>query len=150
MPDRHTPFQRSYNMSRIRSKNSRAELEVRRLLSSQGYRYRLHLSDLPGTPDIVLAKTRKVIFVHGCFWHRHDCSNGSRMPSTNVRYWTEKLAANQKRDTESQAALREQGWDVLVVWECEVENSGATVDRMIRFLSGPTSLPRVGTGTVSA
>lgn len=121
MPDTHTPEQRSYNMSRIRSRNTQPELIVRSLIHSLGYRYRLHRRDLPGQPDIVLPKYKKVIFVHGCFWHMHDCRFGKVEPKTNAEYWQAKRLSNVERDKNHIAALKMKGWQVLVLWECQVK-----------------------------
>jgi DNA mismatch endonuclease, patch repair protein len=120
--DRLTPSQRSALMSKVRGKNTRPEELVRSLLHRMGFRFRLHRKDLPGTPDIVLPKYRTVIFVHGCFWHRHaDCKKSS-MPQTNKNFWGKKLARNVERDAEVAGELTRTGWRVLVVWECELKN----------------------------
>ena len=118
MPDVHTPEQRSRNMSRIRSGNTRPELIVRSLVHRLGARFRLHVRTLPGKPDLVLPGRRKVIFVHGCFWHCHNCRYGRVKPATNAEFWRQKRQQNQDRDRRQRKALREDGWQVLVVWEC--------------------------------
>lgn len=110
---------RSALMSSIRSKNTRPERTVRSLLHSLGYRFRLHRKDLPGRPDIVLPKHRKIILVHGCFWHGHSCRLASK-PKSNKAYWNGKIRTNRERDSSVRTALLEQGWKVLEVWECEV------------------------------
>jgi DNA mismatch endonuclease (patch repair protein) len=116
---------RSANMRAIRSKNTGPEMIVRRLVFAMGYRYRLHRKDLPGKPDLVFASHRKVLFLHGCFWHGHDCKRGSRIPKTNIEYWEKKLARNKDRDAENGAALQAQGWSVLVIWECQTKDEPA-------------------------
>ena len=122
MVDTLTPEQRSERMSRIRGANTKPELKVRRLLHRCGYRFRLHRKDLPGRPDIVLPRHRAVIFVHGCFWHRHPdpTCRRARMPRTRREFWEAKLQGNRERDVRDQRALAEAGWRVLVVWECEL------------------------------
>ncbi len=106
-------------MQRIRKTDTKPEMIVRRLVHAMGYRYRLHQSKLPGSPDMVLARHRKVILVHGCFWHRHDCADGRKLPRSKPEYWGPKLERNRRRDEVSAALLHELGWGVLVVWECE-------------------------------
>ena len=118
MTDTVTKKKRSEIMSKIRSKDTRPEMIVRKLLHAAGYRYRLHSKDLPGKPDLVLPKYRTVIFVHGCFWHQHKGCSFAATPKSNVGYWSEKLASNRLRDAESTAILLKSGWRVLVVWEC--------------------------------
>lgn len=118
MVDVLTPDQRSYNMSRIRSQDTRPEMIVRSLVHGMKYRYGLHKKDLPGTPDLVFRSRRKVIFVHGCFYHMHDCLNGRVVPKTNVEFWDTKRRANVERDVRNLVALKKAGWKVLCVWEC--------------------------------
>src|SRR5215204_3893132 len=120
MSDNHTPVQRSYNMSRIRSCNTAPELIVRSILHRMGYRYALHCSNLPGKPDIVLTSRKKIVFVHGCFWHAHHCRRGTVRPRTNNQYWTEKIRSNVERDRKHLTALKAAGWLVMIVWECQV------------------------------
>ena len=122
MVDVHTTEQRSRNMAAIKAKNTRPEMRVRSLLHTLGYRYRLHRKDLPGRPDIVLPKHRTVIFVHGCFWHCHDCRWGSVVPKTRAEFWSEKRACNVARDEKHKAALLAETWKVLTVWECETRS----------------------------
>ncbi|WP_426166323.1 very short patch repair endonuclease [Pseudoduganella sp. R-34] len=117
MTDVHTPERRSRNMQAIRGKNTGPELLLRKLLFSRGFRYRLHVSSLPGKPDIVLPKHRTVIFMHGCFWHGHDCHLFT-LPQTRREFWTSKISANQQRDQRDIVALRGTGWRVICVWEC--------------------------------
>jgi|SRR5882757_1987405 len=107
-------------MRRIRKTDTGPEMIVRRMVHAMGYRYRLHGVKLPGTPDIVLPRHRKVIFVHGCFWHRHDCPDGRKLPRSKPEYWGPKLERNRRRDATNVARLRELEWDVLVLWECEL------------------------------
>ena len=126
MADNHTPEQRSYNMSRIRSKGTKPEETLRKALFSKGYRYRKNDRKLPGCPDIVLPKYKTVIFVHGCFWHMHDC-NRFRWPATNKEYWIPKLTSNAERDKCNQEALEALGWQVLTVWECELKSNFESV-----------------------
>lgn len=125
-------------MARIRAKNTRPELTVRRLLHSLGYRYRLHRRDLPGTPDICFPGRKKVIFVHGCFWHRHEGCRRTTTPKTRTSFWENKFAANMVRDRRNMNGLGEIGWDAIVVWECETADLKALVPRLIRFLDGQT------------
>jgi len=126
----------SRRMSRVTKKNTKPELVVRRLAHRLGYRFRLHRRDLPGTPDLVFPSRRKVIFVHGCFWHRHGCRLSGRVPQIRVDYWRPKLDRNVQRDHEAQAALADQGWHVLTVWECEVRDNVALAHRLRAFLDG--------------
>lgn len=129
---------RSRRMSRVRGKNTKPEMVVRRLLHGMGYRYRLHRKDLPGRPDIVFVAARKVIFVHGCFWHRHEGCSLARLPKTRLDFWRPKLEANRLRDIECEEALRLEGWQVLVVWECELKprELPSLAERLATFL-GP-------------
>jgi len=120
--DVHTRAQRSFNMSRIRSKDTKPERVVRRLLHGMGYRFRLHRKDLPGKPDVVLPKYRTVIFVNGCFWHMHECPAGQRHPKTNSEFWTAKRDRTRVRDQEKLMALNTLGWRCLTVWECEIRD----------------------------
>jgi DNA mismatch endonuclease (patch repair protein) len=132
--DRITPEVRSKVMARVRAVNTKPELVVRRLVYSMGYRYRLHKKDLPGKPDLAFVGMRRAIFVHGCFWHRHACRSGRKVPKTNRQYWLPKLARNKRRDLEHLANLRSLGWSMLVIWECEVKNAVALKRRIIKFL----------------
>lgn len=117
-----TKEKRSWVMSRVKSQNTKPELIVRSTLHRMGYRFRLYRNDLPGKPDIVLPKYHAVIFVHGCFWHRHTCKNGIRLPASHQEYWVQKFHANLNRDKVSQTLLENQGWHVLIIWECEVKS----------------------------
>ena len=127
---------RSAVMARVRGKNTRPEMIVRKLVFAAGYRYRLHVRKLPGSPDLVFTSRKKVIFVHGCFWHRHDNCSSSRIPKSRVDFWSDKLNGNKARDQRNQTALIEAGWQVLVVWECELGNLIVLQDRLRLFL-GP-------------
>lgn len=125
-------------MALIRSRDTRPEWRVRRLLHGLGYRYRLHVKALPGKPDIVFTRRRKAVLVHGCFWHQHDqgrCGN-ARRPKSNTGYWHEKLARNVERDRMAVEQLQAAGWDVLIVWECETKDMSEVAERLGRFL-GP-------------
>jgi len=118
--DVHSPAQRSYNMSRIKGKDTKPEEVVRQLLWSHGYRYRLHRKDLPGKPDIVFPGRKKAIFIHGCFWHRHDCRY-FKWPKTNTEFWQKKIGDNVLRDSRNYDLLAVSGWKCLVIWECETK-----------------------------
>jgi len=135
MADKLSHQRRSWNMSRIRSRDTQPELFVRRALHQLGYRFRLHRRDLPGNPDIVLPKYGVAIFVHGCFWHQHsgciDCSN----PKTRAEYWGPKLLANRKRDQRNRRRLRQIGWIPVVLWECQTNNRGMLKKKMMRILN---------------
>jgi len=122
-------------MSRIRCKDTVPEMVVRRLTHQMGYRFRLHSSKLPGKPDLVFSRRHKVIFVHGCFWHMHSCSNGQVRPKNNAEFWQAKRVGNSERDKRSYAELRKTGWDTLVIWECETKNAEVLCQRIHAFLS---------------
>jgi DNA mismatch endonuclease, patch repair protein len=137
MADTLSRAERSERMSRIRGRNTRPELVLRKLLHSAGFRYRLHDAGLPGQPDLVLRKYKAVIFVHGCFWHRHAGCRVANMPKSNVAFWTAKFERNVARDATVESALRADGWRVLVVWECSLstkERAAATADQVVRWL----------------
>lgn len=127
----------SDRMRSIRKTNTKPELIVRSAAHRLGYRYRLHRPDLPGTPDIVFPKLRKVIFVHGCFWHQHDCTLGRKIPAVNRDYWIPKLARNVERDLAVRLRLHEMGWTSLVIWECETTREAELSARVHRFLHSP-------------
>ncbi len=127
MTDSIPPDERSRVMSRIKGKDTRPELAVRRILHSAGFRYRLHAKDLPGRPDIVLRSLKTLVFVNGCFWHGHDC-HGTRLPKSNRRFWNAKIKANMARDARNLAECRRLGWRVLVVWECALRGRGRWSD----------------------
>lgn len=136
MTDIVTPARRSEIMSRIRAKGMKPEMVVRRLAYSMGYRYRLHRKDLPGKPDLVFGGRKKVILVHGCFWHQHSdpLCKIARLPKSNQAYWVPKLQGNVMRDAEQESLLRDKGWDVLVIWECETKAGGALAGKIADFL----------------
>lgn len=121
--DNHTKEVRSYNMSRIRSTNSKPEELVRRYLFSKGLRYRKNVKTLPGKPDIVLSKYKTIVFVNGCFWHAHQGCRYFVMPKSNTEYWNEKIDSNIKRDKLVYKQLSEAGWNVIIVWECELKKA---------------------------
>jgi DNA mismatch endonuclease, patch repair protein len=133
--DRISKTKRSWNMSRIRGRDTDPEIKVRTLLHGLGYRFRLHNKDLPGKPDIVLRRYKSVILVHGCFWHRHGCKF-TTIPSSNVRFWTEKFKRNLARDAVVRRTLRRAGWRVLTVWGCSTTNRERLTVQLIRFLEG--------------
>ena len=132
MPE--TPELRSFIMRQIKSKDTRPEMMVRRLVFGLGYRYRLHRKTLPGRPDLAFIAKKKAIFVNGCFWHGHDCPNGKRVPRTNTDFWVRKIARNKERDAESLKGLAEQGWQTLTIWECEMKDADALRRRIVEFL----------------
>lgn len=132
--DTFTADKRSEVMKRVASKNTTPEMAVRKLVHGLGFRYSLHRSDLPGKPDLVLNSRRKVILVHGCFWHGHTCRSGRNQPASNIEYWRPKLERTRVRDRSSIRKLRRLGWSVAVVWECQVGDAGALSLRLSRFL----------------
>lgn len=115
---------RSAIMRSVKSTNTKPEMVVRRLAHRLGYRFRLHRKSLPGTPDLVFPRLRKVVFVNGCFWHGHGCARGDRIPKNNRDYWVEKVARNRERDKVNCASLRAQGWGVCIIWECLISKIG--------------------------
>ena len=125
---------RSATMRAIKSKNTAPEMLVRRIVHRLGYRFRLHREDLPGKPDLVFAGRRKIIFVHGCFWHGHRCARGNRIPHHNREYWVRKIRRNQERDTVHSVALEASGWKILTVWECEARVSDELLKKLADFL----------------
>lgn len=134
MTDTLSPRKRSERMSRVRSKDTKPEMRVRRLVHGLGYRYRLHVRELPGTPDLVFPSRRAVIFVHGCFWHRHENCALARLPKSRLDFWRKKLESNTTRDAAQQERLRELGWRVLVVWECQLGDTTKLTDTIRHFL----------------
>ncbi|MFZ1576335.1 MAG: very short patch repair endonuclease [Chromatiaceae bacterium] len=122
MADTLTPAQRSERMSRVRGKDTAPEMKLRRLIHGMGYRYRLHVGDLPGKPDLVFPSRHAVIFMHGCFWHRHANCKLARLPKSKLDFWETKLEENRQRDLRYQERLKAMGWGVLIVWECELQN----------------------------
>lgn len=135
MVDVHTKEQRSYNMSQIRCKNTKPEMLVRSIVHRMGYRYRLHQSNLPGEPDIVLTRHHKVVFIHGCFWHMHKCRYGRVVPKTNKKFWQTKRQGNVERDHRNLRRLRKAGWKVLTVWECQTRKLNKLAKKLELFLS---------------
>ena len=134
--DTLTPTQRSARMAKIRGRDTKPEMVVRRLLHRLGYRYRLHRTDLPGNPDIVFGQRRKAVFIHGCFWHRHSdpACRLARLPKSRLDFWVPKLTANMARDLRNHDELRTLGWDILVVWECELRQSEQLENKLRKFL----------------
>jgi len=132
--DNISPEQRSEVMRRITKTDTKPELCVRKLCHSLGFRFRLHRADLPGTPDLVFPSRRKIIFVHGCWWHRHHCRPGQREPKSRRDYWLPKLARNVARDKAARNELRELGWAVLTIWECETTDIARLTEKIESFL----------------
>jgi len=130
-----SPAIRRKTMQAVKSKDTLPELRLRHFVYADGFRYRLHSRDLPGCPDLVFRRLKKVIFVHGCFWHSHNCARGARVPKSNTAYWTAKIARNRARDIAARKALQVAGWKVLIVWECELKNAMRVRKRLRRFLS---------------
>ena len=130
------PARRSERMSRIRSHDTKPEMTVRRMIHAMGHRYRLHRRDLPGTPDLALITRCKAVFVHGCFWHRHPdpCCKLARLPKSRPEFWIPKLERNRQRDIENQQALQAKGWDVLVIWECQLKDATSLREAIQVFL----------------
>ena len=139
-PDTLTVSERSQRMARIRAKDTGPERRVRSLLTALGFRYRLHYSKLPGRPDIAFPGRRKVIWVHGCFWHRHPGCALARLPKSRLDFWKPKLEGNRNRDLRNEADVRAAGWDTLVVWECELSDELALVTRLRSFLDGNAAI----------
>ena len=133
--DVFTPAKRSAVMRAVKGKNTKPEIAVRKLIWAAGHRYRLNARDLPGAPDIVMRPRKAAVFVHGCFWHGHDCKRGARMPKANAAYWRAKIARNVARDKAALAALKKQGWRALVIWECQMKDEAALKRRLARFLA---------------
>jgi DNA mismatch endonuclease, patch repair protein len=135
MTDVLTPEQRHACMASVRSRDTTPEMVVRRLVHRLGYRYALHKKTLPGRPDLALVSRRCAIFVHGCFWHGHDCLRGGRVPATNRAYWTTKVERNRNRDVASLEALQSLGWRTLTIWECELKDAARLATRLQRFVA---------------
>lgn len=134
--DKLTPEHRSWNMQRIKSRDTKPELIVRSILHRMGYRFRLHRKDLPGKPDIVLSKYKTVIFVHGCFWHRHEGCKLAYTPKSRIDFWQKKFQSNIERDQRVVSKLIEMGWQVLIIWECEVKKKECVIERIDKYLKG--------------
>lgn len=139
MTDIMTPARRSEIMSRVRAKNTKPEIAVRRAAHALGLRFRLHRRDLPGTPDLVFPRLRVALFVHGCFWHRHEGCAKASTPSSRVEFWAEKLSGNVARDARKQAALLEAGWRPVIIWECETRKPDELREIIRRRLSIPSA-----------
>ena len=129
-----SPEERSERMRRVRRQDTKPEMRVRKLVHGLGYRYRLHDSRLPGKPDLVFTGRKKVIFVHGCYWHRHDCKSGRRLPKTRLEFWRPKLESNAERDKRNLKQLEEMGWKALVIWECETNDKEVLAMKIRQFL----------------
>lgn len=132
--DSLTPEERSRVMGRVRSKDSRPEMQVRKLVFGLGYRYRLHDSGLPGCPDLVFRSRAKVIFVHGCFWHRHARCALARMPKSHIAFWGPKFEATVRRDRKNRRALTREGWQSMIIWECQLKRIDHVTATILRFL----------------
>ncbi len=135
MADTFTAEKRSQIMRAVRGVNTTPELIVRRAVFALGYRYRLHAPELPGKPDIVFRPRKRVIFVHGCFWHQHSCPRGARQPKTRQEYWDKKLSRNVARDRRNRRQLNKEGWKVMVIWECQTKDLEKLGRRLQRFLA---------------
>jgi DNA mismatch endonuclease, patch repair protein len=136
---KETPEERSRIMRAVKGQDTAPEMIVRRLAHAMGYRFRLHRKDLPGKPDLVFPGLRKVLFVHGCFWHGHGCARGARIPVQNRDYWTAKIARNKERDKKAGSALKALGWSSLALWECELKDADAVSRRIAGFLASVKS-----------
>jgi DNA mismatch endonuclease (patch repair protein) len=139
---KETPELRSRIMRAVKSGDTTPELAVRSLAHRMGYRFRLRLKDLPGKPDLVFPRMRKAIFVHGCFWHGHDCARGARVPKRNRDYWVKKIKRNKERDNAARQALRRAGWRVAVVWECALRKDSNISSELRNFLREPARRKR--------
>lgn len=143
--DTLTPAQRSARMALIRSKNTKPEMVVRRFLHGLGYRYRLHRKDLPGAPDLVFPARQTILFVHGCFWHGHDGCKIAHQPASRSAYWAEKFERNKARDLKNEEVLRQAGWNVLTIWECETKDLSVLEGRLTPYLGPPSRAPEGNT-----
>lgn len=137
MADKFTKNKRSEIMSHIKSKNTKPEITVRKIIFSLGYRYRLHRKELPGKPDIVFLKLKKAIFINGCFWHGHSGCKKSRLPITNKIFWKNKISLNIKRDKTNYNHLEKMNWDILIIWQCEISKSkyDSLITKIINYLT---------------
>ncbi|HLH44961.1 MAG TPA: very short patch repair endonuclease [Bryobacteraceae bacterium] len=131
---KETPDQRSRIMRAVKGADTAPEIAVRSLVHRMGYRFRLHRPDLPGKPDLVFPRLKKVVFVHGCFWHGHECARGARTPKANAVYWRAKIARNRSRDATHLKALKARGWRAAVIWECDLKSPARVAERLARFL----------------
>ena len=134
MADVHDKKTRSYNMSRVKGKDTKPEMVVRRFLHAEGFRYRLHVKDLPGKPDLVFPKYKTVVFIHGCFWHGHEGCKYFVVPKTNTQWWQDKIEGTKQRDDKNYQKLREAGWNVIVLFECELKKE--QIDQRLSSLVG--------------
>lgn len=150
MTDVFSPEKRSSVMRRVKGRNTTPELTVRRALTRLGARFRLHRKDLPGAPDIVLPGRRLAIFVHGCFWHGHDCARGARQPKANADYWRAKIGRNRERDVVNQAKLADAGWRAEVIWECTLRDPAGLDQRLRTLLQHPLIPADAGTQSFPA
>jgi DNA mismatch endonuclease (patch repair protein) len=150
LSDVYSPEKRSAVMRRVKGQGTTPEKTVRRLLTALGARYRLHRKDLPGKPDIVMPGRKLAIFVHGCFWHGHDCARGSRVPKQNRDYWTAKVARNKARDAAAQEALTVSGWRVETLWECELKDEAAVSERLESLLQAASASKTVSPETTAS
>lgn len=132
--DKFSKEKRSEIMRQVKSRNTKPEKIVRSLIHSMGFRFRLHKKDLPGKPDMVFPSKRKVVFVHGCFWHGHNCKRGKNRPRSNMEYWGNKIKSIKKRDRDNIKNLKKLGWDVLVIWECQIKNTKNITEWIVDFL----------------
>jgi DNA mismatch endonuclease (patch repair protein) len=132
--DTLSPIERSERMRRVKGRDTKPELKLRKMVWSLGYRFRKHRRDVPGNPDLAFVGRQRAIFLHGCFWHRHDCPSGQRLPKSRVTFWKEKFGRNVERDSIVAKALRRAGWRSLVIWECELKSEGSVERRIKRFL----------------
>ncbi|WP_198118969.1 very short patch repair endonuclease [Massilia rhizosphaerae] len=132
--DRLSPERRSWLMSQVKAKNTKPEIAVRKLIYASGFRYRLHVDNLPGKPDIVFHGRKKIIFVHGCFWHGHTGCKYARLPKQRVEFWSQKIGRNRERDSKTIGELEKKGWRVLVVWQCELKKPELLAEEIKNFL----------------
>ncbi|MGI8545219.1 MAG: very short patch repair endonuclease [Aridibacter sp.] len=135
MADNLTAEQRKRNMTAIKSRHTKPEIIVRSIIHRLGFRFRLHDKKLPGKPDIVLNRHKKIILVHGCFWHMHDCKRGNVTPKTNTEYWQKKRFKNVERDSQNLTAYKKEGWKVLTIWECEIKDLDKLKNKLLKFLN---------------
>ncbi len=149
MVDTLTVKQRSLLMARVRGKDTRPELFVRKMVHDFGYRFRLHRRDLPGCPDLVFPRLKKVIFVNGCFWHGHLNCRAARVPKSRISYWRSKIERNAERDRLVRRDLARAGWTILTIWECEIRNIDRLTGRTLAFLRKPTRSPRLRSDRLS-
>lgn len=140
MVDHLSSEERSRNMSRVKGRDTKPERLVRSLIHSMGFRFSLYRKDLPGRPDIVLTRHRKLVFVHGCFWHGHPGCSRATMPSTNIQFWEKKISGNRMRDVTVRRRLGIMGWRVLVIWQCQTKNTEKLKTRLARFLAPDNEL----------